>query len=205
MYYSPINILSILRTKGRSFTERVLKKFSCTKNTDVENFLKNEAIRFARNHLAETYLVLGTEKATSTESYLTTASTFAVGYFTLTYKVLPLPETIPDADIEKIVSSFAGYPDGSNTRTLASPLIAQFAKNDALPDDVKAEFSGSKLMGLALEQVKHVQDEVGGRTVHLECENVVALTKFYEGQGFRYVGTRTTDKNVVLLQYLKVL
>ncbi len=205
MKYDVININDILQLKGRSFTEKSLKRFSCPKNPDVEAFVKSKAISFAKKYLAVTYLVVGTDETLSTESSLTTASPFTVGYFTLTHKPWAKPIVATDAETEEILSSFSYDVDGSITKVMSPFLIAQFAKNDALPDDVKAEFSGSKLMEFALEKVQHIQDEVGGRTVHLECEDVPALKKFYEGQGFRLVGERTTNRQVKMLQYLKVL
>ena len=41
--------------------ERLLASFSCPQNTDVENFLKNKALRFDSTHNSRTYLILNEE------------------------------------------------------------------------------------------------------------------------------------------------
>lgn len=45
----------------------IFSTFVCTKNKDVENFLKDKAIEFSKRHFSKTYLVFwetddGTEK-----------------------------------------------------------------------------------------------------------------------------------------------
>lgn len=45
--------------------------------------------------------------------------------------------------------------------------------------------SGSELLQLAIEKVKLVQKEIGGRFVYLECEDNDKLIQFYESNNFK--------------------
>lgn len=203
--YEVVNILDLLDARGRSYTERYLKKFSCKKNPDVEAFVRNKAISFAKARTAITYLVIDNEKSPADGFFSEMASKHVLGYFTVANTSLNKPVTAPDEETEKILARFSKPLGDNKTSVMATLLIAQFAKNDALPEEIKAKFKGSKLMTLALEQVQHLHNSMGGCTVFLECADTPALITFYEGQGFFRIGERYTDNNSYLLQYMKVL
>ena len=48
---------------------------------------------------------------------------------------------------------------------------------------------------MAIEKVKKVQNEVGGRFVYLECEDKPKLIDFYSQNGFVNFGKRYLDKD----------
>lgn len=89
------------------------------------------------------------------------------------------------------------------------PLIAQLGKNYANGND--SLISGSDILQLAMEKVKKVQNEVGGRFVYLKCEEKPKLIKFYETNNFKLFGRRKLDcdetdiKGKYLLQYFAIL
>ena len=80
--FTVINIREFLsgKTKGLGENElqSLLSEFSCTKNPDVEYFLKKNAIEFTKKNQSVTYLVLETETAE------------VVGYFTIAIKPISL-------------------------------------------------------------------------------------------------------------------
>lgn len=71
--------------------------------------------------------------------------------------------------------------------------------------------SGSDILQMAIEKVRKVQNEVGGRFVYLECEEKEKLIKFYENNHFKLFGKRKLDrdetdiKGEYLLQYFAML
>ena len=71
--------------------------------------------------------------------------------------------------------------------------------------------SGSDLLQLAIQKIKYVQHEVGGRFVYLECEDQPKLIQFYENNNFKLFGKRELDKDETninshyLLQYFAML
>ncbi|MCD8295804.1 MAG: hypothetical protein LUE27_11290 [Clostridia bacterium] len=199
------NISDLLQRKKRPYVEGILKNFRCPKNLDVEAFIRHKAINFARKGIAATYLVFGKRESSSNESSTEKVTGFPLGCFVLANKPIATPTETPDDEAEKIISRFSYDIDGNGTMAMASLLIAQFAKNDALPDEIKAEFKGSELMKAALEHVRHIHKEEGGCTVYLECEDNPFLIDFYEGQGFFLFGERYTKDSTRMLQYMKVL
>ena len=59
---------------GEDALKQILSEFSCPMNPDVERFLKENAIEFAKKHQAVTYLVLSAEDVE------------LLGYFSITIK-----------------------------------------------------------------------------------------------------------------------
>ena len=64
-------------------------------------------------------------------------------------------------------------------------LIGQLGKN--FSDDAKAakQISGKDLLHLAYNKILEAHEVVGGRVIHLECEDKEKLKKFYSDNGFR--------------------
>ena len=64
---------------------------------------------------------------------------------------------------------------------------------------------------MAIDKVRKVQNEVGGRFVYLECEEERKLIEFYEANNFKMFGKRNLDRDETdikghyLLQYFTML
>ena len=52
-----INILDMMKIYGEDSCKAVLSTFMCPLNLDVEDFIQNKAIEFARQRIAITFLV----------------------------------------------------------------------------------------------------------------------------------------------------
>ena len=76
--HSVINILDLLDTVGEDEVKNILSDFSCPKNHEIEDFLLNSAIEFAKRKMSITYLVF--------DELLQ-----FIGYFTLTHKSSLIP------------------------------------------------------------------------------------------------------------------
>ena len=55
--FKTINLDGMLSQLGEETTKSILSSFSCPKNKDVENFLKEKAILFSQQNYAKTYLI----------------------------------------------------------------------------------------------------------------------------------------------------
>ena len=73
------NVLDIMDYEGEEELELILSEFICQKNDEIQTFLKDKAIEFAKKKLSITYLVTGGETGD------------LLGYFTLAHKVLEVP------------------------------------------------------------------------------------------------------------------
>ena len=88
-------------------------------------------------------------------------------------------------------------------------LIGQLGKNYSSGNNTL--ISGDELLGLAIDKVRPIQNESGGRYTYLECEDTPKLIKFYEKNGFTQFGKRNLDcdetniNGTYLLQFIKKL
>ena len=70
---------------------------------------------------------------------------------------------------------------------------------------------GNELLQLALDKIKEIQKEAGGKFVYLECEDKEKLIEFYTTNGFTPFGKRKKDRDEIgvdgdyLIQLLKYM
>lgn len=58
MDYAVVNILDYMELIGEESVVDVLSGFSCPKNKEIENFVRNNAVEFAKRKMSITYLLL---------------------------------------------------------------------------------------------------------------------------------------------------
>lgn len=96
--YSVINIRKMIEGDnpelGESNLIELFSEFSCPKNPDVERFLKEQAIDFAKKHQSVTYILLSLEDAA------------LLGYFSITIKPLEVSAEPFSNTMRKKVSTF---------------------------------------------------------------------------------------------------
>jgi len=186
---------------GEDRVKAILSDFSCPLNKDVEFYIRDKAIVFAKQGWAATHLVFASYKDTLV----------LVGYFTLVTKVIMIYKANMSKTLQKKISKFS-QPDVSMKRYIMSaPLIAQLGKNFNKGYDKL--ITGDELLKLACDKVKSIQTDVGGKFVYLECEDKPQLIDFYTSNGFVNFGKRNLDKDetdvmsggylVQMLRYLK--
>ncbi len=171
--YTKINLRDMLETMDAAEIKDILADFYCPQNKDVEEFLKNKAVEFARQGIASTYLVFASYKE---ESVL-------VGYFALASKhfhVNPSDKKNKISNtLKKRIAKFATYDQSLNKYILAAPLIGQFGKN--FSGGYNKLITGDELLKIACDTVREAQRIIGGKFVYLECEDVPKLIDFYTG------------------------
>lgn len=193
--YQIVNLLDILAADGDVQTERHLQNFYCPYNGDVEDFLHNKAVTFAKQGISSVWLVF----ASFQEKWR------LVGYFALANKIFYLKSRKISNTLRKRLQKFA-TPDFE----LAMPLIGQLGKN--YRDGYDKLITGDELLRLACDKVAEGHRIFGGRAVFVECEDVPALVRFYERNQFHVVGRRAptreeheTFKGKPLIQLLRYL
>lgn len=170
--------------------ENVLGKFSCTKDSDIENFIKNKAVEFESLYKSRTYLLCD-------ESALVNNKWSILGYFSLSLKTLILPENM-SIRARKELDGYRGKIHGIPIREVPCYLIGQLARNDSANHDV---IVGSDILHAALDVVKIAHGAVGGRYVMIECHDNNKLLEFYTSNGFR-IFKRDID-NESMVQMIK--
>jgi len=145
--------------------------FCCQKNKDVETFIREKAIQFERTHNARTYLIFD-------EDTLSESKIELLGYFSLSFKGIPLDEKVSKSKAKKL--------DGfsKNPKQIRCYLIGQLGKNFSIPNN---PLNLETILKLIFSILKQAQDLVGGRVILLECENVEKLISAYENYGFKFL------------------
>lgn len=165
----------------------VLSLFFCTKNSDVETFLRDKAITFEKASRARTYLILD-------EEALTDGKIDIIAYFTVSMKALNLREGI-SKNVRKHLDGL-GNKQGS---TFVVYLIGQLGKND----NYRSEIDGKELIAMAIATIKEAYDVVGGRYILVECEPVPGLKKLYEDNDFTFL--QESLENDSLIQFIRFI
>jgi len=166
----PLKLL--LNKYGEEKVKNLLNTFKCSKNADVENFLKNSSILFEEINKSRTYLVI--KKGTIN----------ILGYFTLTLSILKIVKDVSKKTLKKL--------DGISKDKTEFPiyLIGQLGKNEVFWNEI----NGSYLLESAISNIYDAYEVVGGRAVLIETLNNEKLIKFYNENGFKYLQKRLDVK-----------
>ena len=190
-----VNIQDILKAVGEEKVQSLLSDFSSPLNEEVEDFVHNKSIEFAKKKLSITYLVIR-----KTDD----GKTVLVGIFTLAHKAVEVTNTNISNTARRKLSRYAKLDEETDKYNVSAFLIAQFGKNSAVSE--KLIISGNELMDLAFEVLRHVQYFVGGGVVYLDCENIDKVLGFYKSDynRFKIFGERMArSEGKLYLQLLK--
>lgn len=185
MSFDVINIYDILAIDESIFANSVKNFVSI--NSDIEDFLKNSAVGFAKRKQAVTYLVYK-EK-------------ILVGYFAIAVKTFEIKESYISKTMCKKLQRVCQLDDDNNCYRPSAILIAQLGKNFSY----KNKITGNELLEIAMETVLDIQYMAGGVITFLECENKTSLIDFYLANGFKKISIRNTKEDKNLIQLYKLI
>lgn len=184
-----INALVSDFTTARENEDGVLEDL----NPDIENFLKKNALQFAREKKSITYLVCDEDDGS------------LLGYFTITHKSVEVPPDGLSKTYIKKVERYAQLHKELKSYIVSGFLIAQFGKNYSV--DAGNRITGSELMQLCNRELYELQHRLGGGLEYLDCEAHAELIDFYEKkQNFRLFGERISETDGKrYLQFMKFI
>jgi hypothetical protein len=191
--YKIINILDWCEILGEKELISKINDFSCPLNREIEQFVLNNALDFAKRKLSITYCVLNMNRE-------------IVGIFALAHKAIDIENSGFSNSKVKKLSRYATLDADNNSYKASAFLIAQFGKNYAVDDG--HSLNGNGLMDLTKDVLKEVQHAIGGGIVYLECEEKPKLLEFYQNEqnGFIRFGERySTEDNKKYIQLFKFL
>ena len=185
-----VNILALIEDYGEGFVQKIIEEFSCPKNPEIENFLHQKAIMFAKRKISITYLVFNEQMQ-------------FIGYFTLTHKAISVPVNSVSKTLAKKLKNYSRYEESTNSFEVSAFQIAQFGKNYAVDSNI----SGNELMSSVLMILQQIQTMIGGSVVFLECEHEPKLVSFYQNEHnhFHLYGERISADNVEYYQLFRLL
>ena len=200
MGYKVINLKDIYNAIGEEETKEILKDYKCDLNKDVEYFIKEKAIEFSKQDIAETFIVTSLYKQKQV----------IVGYFSIANKVTNVKKIVLSHKKRKRFLRYAKNDAESNSYFIALPLLGQIGKN--FSNGYNALISGDELLKLATDKIRETQAVLGGRFIYLECEDKAPLIQFYSENGFVEFGKRNLERDELdkqngayLIQMLKYM
>ncbi len=198
--FKQFNLSNILEQLGEERTKSILSSFTCPLNKDVEDFCRTKAIEFSKRGFAQTYLVYWQE---GREKEL-------IGYYTIALRHFTVCKKFLSSKMFARVKQHGTYDSSTGEYIISAPLIAQLGKNFDRGNDTL--ISGSEILQMAIERIRKIQQEIGGKFLYLVCEEKEKLLKFYRDNNFVSFGKRKLDKDetnlegtylVQMLQYRK--
>ena len=146
--------------------------FVCSKNLEIENFLHENAIEFAKKNQAISHIILDT------------SSEDVIAYFTLTIKPICFEIGKLSKTALKRFERMAEIDFNNNTITPAAYLIAQLGKKDS------SDISLVDIFYFVDKCVLDIQNFCGGVVEFLESENNEKLIDMYKDKGFKTFNIR---------------
>jgi hypothetical protein len=162
--------------------------FFCKQDSDVENFIRHEAIEYEKIGRSRTFII-----------YDEDGDEFKIlAYFTLAIKVLGVNKDLLSIKKTKELDGKSSKNYGRKITEFPTILIGQIAKNDKY-----AEFiDGLEIMQYCISMVLLGQSILGGRIVMLECKNIQKIIDLYQKFGFEIL---SQDETSGLLQMIRVI
>ena len=188
--YTTVNILDMINVIGEDRVNQILSDFSCPKNDEIENFIKKNAIDFAKRKMSITHLVMDENGKLA-------------AIFALTHKAVKIKDEILSSTLRKRIKRYAQLDEDTSSYMVSAFLIAQFGKN--YEEREGESVNGNSLMDDAMDILAAVQHDVGGGVVYLECEDKPQLLSFYQNDNnfFRVFGERYSE--VDQTKYIQLL
>ena len=184
------NILDSLDLLGEENLKLELSRFVSAKNPNIEEFIKEKAIAFAKGKLSITYILSDMEDGA------------ILGYFTLTHKSLMVSSEKLSKTAQKRLMRYASFDVETGNYTASAFLLAQFGKNYGV--DNGKRISGSEMMKYVDIILLDVQRRIGGGIMYLDCEDKEKLKEFYERENFKKSGERfSAEDSKKYLQYIR--
>lgn len=189
--YTVMNILDLIESVGEYEVQKGLSGFSCPVNKEIEDFIRNNAIEFAKRKLSITYLLLDNSDGE------------IVGYFTLTHKAIEIRNDNISNTTFRRLSAHAKLDIDTNSFTTSAFLLAQIGKNYGI--DKEKRITGSELIGYANDIMTDIQHRIGGGIIYLDCEDKPHLKDFYISQNhYKIFGERySTSDGIRYLQMIR--
>lgn len=170
-----VPLADLIALKGEENVLDILSRFSCNgKNNEVEEYLKETAIRHTRKNTSVTHLVMTPDCSECLAYY-----TLAIKPFAIIADRLSNRQKKEMRDVAKMRKDESGQ-----DFLISAYLIAQLARNFSVPE--KWHVTGRDLFDAIFSQIIGIRRQVGGKVVFVEYEKAkTQLLKFYQNHGFQ--------------------
>lgn len=167
-----VPLADLLVLKGEAFVLNMASRFSCGgKNSEVEDYLKETAIRHTTKNTSITHLVM------------TPDCSDCLAYYTLAMKPVAISADRLNNRQKKAMYDVSKVRRDNHEFSISAYLIAQLARNFAAPKEWRV--TGRDLFVCIFSQIAAIRKQIGGKVVFVEYErDKERLLKFYQDNGF---------------------
>ena len=164
-----VSLADLHAEMGEERLRRLLAGFSCAGlNDEVENYLKEIALRHTLRDTSVTHLVLSADMKSCLAYYTLAIKPFSISALRITARQ---KKEMYDVAKLRVDSSNKEY-------SIAAYLIAQIGRNFAIED---GGITGDEILNLAFEHIRSIKKQVGGKVVFVEYEKgKPKLLEFYK-------------------------
>lgn len=170
-----VQLTDILQLGNEAEVSKVLCAFSCSKNKELETFIREKAIQLEKQHHTRTYLIL---KGNTLQAF-----------FALAINILET-STLSKTLIKKLSSNH-----NANTQYIPCFIIGQLGKND------DSNIEGNEIIEIALSILLEIHNYLGTRFILLDSVNVPKVIKLYERHKFVRLPASNDDKQIKMIRY----
>lgn len=168
----------------RNLIEEAFKKFSCQRETDLENFLVSKAITYENTDFGKTYLMVDAD--------LLKQNIFSVAaYFTIAHTAVDISKLSK----KKKRAALGEYPGRDGLNFVSSYLIGQLGRNDTYTSN---DLTGEQILNECYHSISLAAKVVGGRLLVLECRECM-FERFYEKHGFKKLYNELNEEKLYTL------
>lgn len=164
MSFEEISLSTLIEKIGEDTTKKVLSDFVCKDNLEVEDYIRNKAMKHEKHGISKTVLVIDTK------------TNAIVGFYSVTTKSFILNEKMNSTAKKRLFGT-----SQTNGNIIPAILIGQLGKNE----NVKSDFTGKMLMDFIFLYIKRMSDLTPSVIVYVEHDGREKLVKYYESVGFK--------------------
>ena len=164
-----------------------MSSFKCSKDSDIQDFLCNNAIPFEKAHKSRTYIILDPASIEKEELDI-------LAYFSVAIDHLLIREKVSKSFKKKLNGIF------SDDR-VPCYLVGQLARNDSFS---KEDIHGEEILDYAFNVLMDAHDLVGGRFVRVDCKDCEQIKAFYVNNHFTLLPDKEDHGLCQLVKFLPV-
>lgn len=171
MQCKAVHILDMINLIGEQNVKDEIASFSCPLNAEIEEFLHERAVDFAKRKISMTHLVFDQQANLA-------------GYFTIANRPLKVkPDVFSNTDLRKL-RTHGSFDEAAGTYSVSAFLIAQIGKNYECGSP--GSISGNTLIDMAVNTISQARRLIGGGVIFLEAEDNIKLLQFYRNSSNRF-------------------
>lgn len=168
---SCFSLNELLKIESESEIDTYISRFVCSKNAEIESYLKNNALEFNRKHQAISYLLFDRDRN-------------VIAYFALSVKPINIKiEQLSHNEMKKLLR-ITEIDINNDSLNPSAYLIAQIGKKD------NSTINLDTILKFVNYYINNAQNICGGVVEFLESENNDKLIALYQSRGFKTFNIR---------------